>query len=74
MRAEKSRAAIYQNRCDLGRPWGGMRRVRRGLADCTCGVLSCRDRKNGFSKEAHDFDRESPVVGRAFQFEAERRI
>jgi hypothetical protein len=36
-------------------------------AHCTCGVLSCGDWKNGFSKEARELRLGSPVRGRAFQ-------
>src|ERR1039457_6915285 len=40
------------NRYDSVRGRSRRRRTRRRLAHCTCGVLSCRGWKNGFSREA----------------------
>jgi hypothetical protein len=44
------------------------------LAHCTCGVLSCGDWKNGFSKEALELRSGKPGSWPGLPFEAERRI
>src|ERR1039457_3307683 len=60
------------NRYDSVR--GRRRRTRRRLAHCTCGVLSCGDWKNGFSREALELRSGKPGLRPGLPFEAERRI
>jgi hypothetical protein len=50
------------------------RRTLPRLPHCTCGVLSCGDWKNGFSREALGLRSGKPGSRPGLLFEAERRI
>ncbi len=59
--------------CNL--PEAGLEeRTRRELAHCTCGVFSCGDWKNGFSKEAPELRLGKPSTRLGLPVDTERRI